>query len=108
MKYHIQQLPTARADQRSFHVASETHVRIEFVRLGAGRSLGPLKYGGDVVVTCVDGVALVGDETELEPLEQLVIPQGVELLVTASKTEAVVQVIWCPPFAELDSRSEGS
>lgn len=108
MKYHIQQLPSARTDQASFHVASEQHLRIEFVRLSAGRSLGPIRYEGDIVVTCVGGTVLVRNETVLEPLEQLVVPQGVEFLVSAAESEAVIQVIWCPPFAEFVSRSEGS
>ena len=94
-KYHILELPQQRRDQPSFHVASEKHVRIEFMRLGADQTLGPVQHGGDVVVTCVAGAVFVGDET-LEVLEQCVVVEGSELKVVGRADASTIQLMWCP------------
>lgn len=109
VKYHLQDLPVERADQRSFHIVSETHVRIEFVRLDADQALGPISYQGDVVVTCVEGAVGVLAE-QLSALEQCVVVEGDELQVVGRAAASIIQIIWCPPFAGVSgaSGSEGT
>ena len=97
-KYHLTKLPGARPDQRSFHVASTKYVRVEFIRLAPGETLGPVMYSGDVVLTCISGAVDAGDG-RLEELEQVVVEEGTELTVSGANDDSVVQVIWSPAHA---------
>lgn len=98
-KFHIQEIAAQRANHQSFHIASETHVRIEFMRLDARQTLGPLHYQGDVVITCVKGAVSVSDD-QLNLLEQCVVAEGEELQVVGRAPDSTIQLIWCPPFAQ--------
>src|SRR5437762_1477701 len=63
-RYGLLTMLDERPGQRSFHVASEKHVRVEFMRFAAGQQLGPLNFEGDAVVTCLEGSFLVGDDAQ--------------------------------------------
>jgi len=60
--YGLLEILQHRANQASFHVASEKAVRIEFMRFSKGQELGPIKFEGDIVVTCLEGIFTVGED----------------------------------------------
>jgi hypothetical protein len=89
-----------RTSQASFHVASEKSIRIEYMRFFKDQVLGPLRFKGDVIVTCLEGNFVVGDEGILaNALTQVVIPEGESLNIRCTSEEGAVQLIWAPPFA---------
>ena len=87
--------------QASFHIASEKAVRIEFMRFSKGQQLGPLKYAGDVVVTCLNGTFEFGEDvTPATILTQVVVPEGEGLKIHCVSDVGAVQLIWAPPFMQ--------
>jgi hypothetical protein len=89
----------SRTDQKSFHIASERHVRIEFVRLFQGEEYGPLLYRGDLIVTAIEGDALCSN-ISLCPMDQAVIPEGEKIHIVCNSKVFVFQLIWAPSFSE--------
>lgn len=101
--YQISDLLRRRTDQKSFHIASEEHVRIEFMRFERGQRLGPVRYNGDVVLTCFEGeFSLAGEQERFAALCQAVLPEGQSLDLTCHSEFGVLQLIWSPPFAIAD------
>ena len=101
ISYGLLEILRERAGQASFHVASEHAVRIEFMRFSKDQQLGPLKFNGDVVATCLEGRFEVGDDRILLPtLTQVVVPEGEDLRIRCTSDEGAMQIIWAPPFAE--------
>jgi hypothetical protein len=99
--FSIPELVRTRAEQPSFHMASERHVRIEFFNLRNGAKLGPFRYAGDLVVTSFRGSFEVsdGDATHLvRELDQVVIPDG-SLVEVDCQVDGTLQFIWAPAFA---------
>lgn len=89
-----------RAGQASFHIASEKAVRVEFMRFAKGQKLGPLKFDGDVVATCLEGTFDIGEEeVSATVLTQVVVPQGERLVLRCTSERGAMQIIWAPPFA---------
>lgn len=81
-------------------MASEKGFRIEFIRFANGQELGPLRFDGDVVATCLEGDFAVGLEEQIAtPLTQVVVPQGESLKIRCVSRRGAVQIIWAPPFA---------
>lgn len=103
MKYNLADIAAQREGQKSFHVVSEKSLRVEYVRLAPEERYGPLNYDGDVLVTSITGRIDCGEE-RLSELEQVVVPEGKTLQILAVG-EAVVQLVWSPPFAR--ARSDG-
>lgn len=98
--YGLLDILRERAEQASFHIASEKTVRIEFMRFSEGQRLGPFMFEGDAVITCLAGTFVVGDdEIRVTALTQVVVPQGERLTIRCSSEEGAVQIIWAPPFA---------
>jgi hypothetical protein len=99
--YNISGLITNRLGQKSFHIASENHIRIEFLNMEKKEKLGPLKYDGDIIITCYRGrFDLEGLDVEMSELIQAVIPVGESLEVTCKSEIGTIQIIWSPPFAK--------
>ncbi len=97
--FHLIDIVRDRAEQRSFHVASEVWVRVEFVRFIAGGELDPVTMEGDTVVTCIEGTFVVGLEAQqLTPMSHAIVPGGEVLRLVCTSEAAVVQLIWAPPF----------
>jgi hypothetical protein len=81
-------------------MASETYVRVEFMRFLKGQDLGPLQYEGDVLATCLEGTFEVGNERAIATaLTQVVIPEGETLTLRCTSDQGAVQIVWTPPFA---------
>ncbi len=100
-QFNVHALLRDRADQPSFHVLAERHLRIEFRNLEAGTAVGPFTYEGDVLITCWTGVFSIeagASTTELRELEQAVIPSGT-LVRLACGARGSIQLIWSPPHA---------
>lgn len=101
--YNVPMLLRARTDQKSFHVASEQNVRVEFRNMVAGEVLPAFRYAGDIVLTCFGGgFRLEADEeaVDLGVLDQAVIPAG-QVVRMACESSGTVQFIWCPSFGEV-------
>lgn len=99
--FRIPELIRTRADQASFHIASEQHVRVEFVNLRAGGKLGPFRYAGDLVVTCFRGAFMASDGQAthvVRELDQVVIPEG-SLVEIDCQADGTLQIIWASAFA---------
>ena len=100
-RYHILDLITNRSDQKSFHIASEKNIRIEFMNMNEEEKLGPLKYEGDIIITCYLGnFYLEGLDVELSELTQAIIPVGNCFEVRCQSEKGTIQIIWSPPFAK--------
>jgi hypothetical protein len=100
-RFNIPSLLRKRADQASFHVAAEKHVRLEFRNMKAGDSLGPFTYGGDVVAICYRGdfrLEVGTEQTRLGELDQAVVPEGTSVRVVC-ESPGSLQLIWSPPQA---------
>ncbi len=79
-------------------MAAEQHVRIEFRNMGAGETVEPFVYAGDVVVTCYRGLfsLAAADETHaLGELDQVVVPAGTRVCLECTQ-DGAIQVIWAP------------
>ena len=99
--YGLLDILQQRVGQLSFHIASEKSIRIEFIRFSKGEKLGPLKFGGDIVITCLKGSFLIGEQdTSVTVLSQVVLSEGESLNISCTSDEGAVQIIWAPPFAE--------
>jgi hypothetical protein len=100
ISYGLLDILRQRAGQASFHVASERAIRVEFMRFAKGQELGPLKFEGDIVITCLEGAFAVGDDgTPAAALTQVIVPEGESLRVRCSTDAGALQIIWAPPFA---------
>jgi hypothetical protein len=100
-KFNIPEVLRTRSARHSFHLVSETHVRIEYRRMKDGDLMGPFSYGGDLVVTCHDGsftVTSQGVEERLDISELLVVPTDT-LIDIACRGAGVIQLIWAPAHA---------
>jgi hypothetical protein len=100
-RFNIRALLRERADQRSFHVVSEQHVRIEFRNMSAGNEIGPFSYEGDVVATCYAGefrLEAGTAVTKLGELDQAVVISGT-LVKMVCESPGTLQLIWTPPQA---------
>jgi hypothetical protein len=101
--FNISSLVRDRAEQPSFHVAAEKHLRIEYRNLLAGQVIGPFAYEGDVVVTCYRGAFKLTageDVVEMGELDQVVMPVGTRMLIECP-TGGTLQVIWTPAHANM-------
>lgn len=99
--FNIRALLRERAEQRSFHVAAEQHVRIEFHNMAAGNHLGPFTYEGDVVVTCYAGEFRLEEGTrtaKLGELDQTVVTSGTRVRMVC-EAAGTLQLLWAPPQA---------
>ena len=97
--FNIPKVLQARADQKSFYMASARHVRIEFRNLKRDDSIGPFEYAGDLVLTCYRGSFRLeaGSQTEiLKEADQAVVPDGMTVHIACEK-EGTLQIIWAPP-----------
>lgn len=100
-RFNIRSLLRDRANQPSFHVAAEKHVRVEFRNMSAGDSIEPFRYGGDIVLTCYAGEFRVEAGTEgagLGELDQAVVPEGTIVKVLCEST-GTLQLISSPAQA---------
>lgn len=99
--FNIQSLVRERVEQASFHVAAETHVRIEYRNFTEGQTLGPFTYDGDIVVTCYRGRFAIQTGTssaDFSEFDQGVVPAETEFGV-ACTVAGTLQLIWSPPHA---------
>jgi hypothetical protein len=74
-RFNIDQLIRQRADQRSFHVSSQDHVRIEFHNFTPGQQHA-FSFDGNVILTCYKGafqLTVGSDEQALAELDQVVV-----------------------------------
>jgi hypothetical protein len=70
------------------------------MRFSKGQQLGPLKYEGDIVITCLEGGFVVGENgAPASALTQVVLQEGETLKIVCTSDEGAIQVIWTPPFA---------
>jgi hypothetical protein len=100
ISYGLLDLTHQRADQASFHIASEKALRIELMRFAKGQQLGPVEFEGDVVVTCLEGGFAVGVEgIAATVLTQVVVPDGEVLMLRCTSDSGAVLILWAPPFA---------
>lgn len=101
-RFNIQDLVSSRSTQRSYHVAAEQHVRIEFRNLASGEVIEPFAYAGDVVLTCYRGVfsVSVGKEEpfSIAELDQVVIPAQTSVQLEC-RGNGTIQLIWAPAQA---------
>ncbi len=97
--FNIQELVQTRTGQRSFHIVSDAHVRIEFRNMGAAERLEPFAYEGALVITCFRGVFVV--EVEATSKKLVVMDQAVvsakERVILESVRDGTMQIIWSPP-----------
>jgi hypothetical protein len=99
ISYGLLDILEQRAGQRSFHIASEKSIRIEFMRFSQGQKIGPIAVAGDVIVTCLDGVFEAGDQASpMTSMTQVVFAAGERLQVRCTSDEGAIQLIWAPPF----------
>ncbi len=100
----------SRVDQPSFHLFSEQHMRGQVYRLAASEVLPEIRYEGTVLVTGIQGTVeatIAGSAKPIGPLGQLLANPKVPFSVTAV-TDAVVQLIWCPPFGKIGDDIDGT
>jgi quercetin dioxygenase-like cupin family protein len=101
-RFNIKQLIAQRADQRSFHISSQDHVRIEFHNFSPGQNHAFL-FDGNVILTCYTGefrLTLGMDEQSLTELDQVVIVPGTPVRVEC-RSAGTIEFIWSPPFARM-------
>ncbi len=99
ISYGLLDILQQRAGQTSFHTASEKSLRVEFMRFSKEQQLGPLKFDGDAIATCLTGTFEIGENaTSAVPLTQVVVPEGETLLIRCTSEEGAVQIVWAPPF----------
>jgi len=98
--YSISDLLRRRSTEKSFHVVSEDHVRIEFRNMATGERLASPPFSGNVVLTCFRGSFLVrtdGAAVPLGPMDQCVMPVDTAAEIECSE-DGTIQFIWTPPF----------
>lgn len=100
-RYNLIAVLRDRADQPSFHISSEPHIRVQFFNFAAHQGLD-FSYEGNVVITCFRGsfsLNLNGSsEPDLNEMDQMVVHSGVRVDLRCIEA-GWVQVLWCPPFA---------
>jgi len=101
-RFNVRELLATRANQRSFHVASEEHVRAEFRNMSAGEELESFRYVGNLVLTIFSGVfVLKVDENSVEVSEMdQVITSTNESIGLLCKLAGTIQIIWSPAYAQ--------
>lgn len=100
--YNITDLIQRRADQASYHVSSERHIRVEFRNMSTGEKMGPFRYEGDLIVTCFGGAFSLSDgqnRCEMIDHEQAVVPEGATVELEC-REQGTVQIIWAPAHAK--------
>ncbi|MGO9831591.1 MAG: hypothetical protein ACLPJH_15740 [Myxococcaceae bacterium] len=98
--FNIRSLLKRAPYQKSFHMAAEKHVRIEFWNM-LGGAMTSLTYQGDIVLTCYAGAFRLESSAEtvkLGELDQAVVPIGTPVNIVCEVT-GTVQLIWTPPYA---------
>jgi len=98
--FNIRSLLERASQQKSFHVAAEKHLRIEFWTMARGET-NSFTYEGDIVVTCYAGGFLLESDAgtvKLGEMEQAVVPTGTPLRIVC-EAHGTVQLIWTPPYA---------
>lgn len=108
-KYDIRALIFQRVSQKSYHIASEEHVRIQFMNMESGVQLGPLVYDGDVIVTCYAGKFSLHqgvEEVDMDELYQAVIAKGQKFSVHCHSEKGTIQLIWTPPRAKVAQETQ--
>jgi hypothetical protein len=98
-RFNLREMLAARANQRSFHVAAEEHVRVELRNMTAGHEVETFRYEGNVVLLILTGsFQLNEDPADLRELDQVVFSSG-ERVSLKCKREGALQIIWSPPHA---------
>lgn len=101
--YNIAEVIKKRFDQKSFHVASEKNVRVEFHNMKRNDCFGPLKFSGDAIITCYQGVFHFGEKgEEITESMQVIISCGEAINFQCRSDFGTVQIIWCPAFAQTE------
>lgn len=101
-RFNIRDVVRARLDQRSFHIASEKNVRIEFRNMVTGDKIDPFRYEGDLVLTCYRGsfaFGEVGTSVDLVEMDQIVVPASTSVALQCT-SNGTIQIIWSPAFAQ--------
>jgi hypothetical protein len=101
-------VPSARPDQRQYHVFSEEGLRGEIFNLDKGDGLGPFKYAGNVLLIPLRGRLMVVANAQartISPGSQLLINSGIELSCEALE-QSSFEVIWAPPFSTIQQHSK--
>jgi hypothetical protein len=97
--FNIRSLLKRAPHQKSFHIAAEPHVRIEFWNM-VGGAMSSFTYQGDIVLTCYAGEFRLESGTEtvkLAELDQAVVPAGTALKIVCDAS-GTVQLIWAPAY----------
>jgi hypothetical protein len=100
-RFNIRELVRTRADQRSFHIASEKNVRVEFRNMVAGDRVDPFSYDGDLVLTCYKGAFVLKElsgAVNLVEMDLAVIPASSSVSLECT-IDGTIQIIWAPAFA---------
>jgi hypothetical protein len=100
-RYNIRELLSRRANQPSFHIVAEKHVRSEFRNMKAGETLGPFSFEGNVIVTCFGGTFTALEKSRRAPLrehDQVVFEVG-ETVDIACDIGGALQIMWLPAHA---------
>jgi hypothetical protein len=100
--YCIDDLLRRRLGQPSFHMASESHLRIEFRNMKAGERLALPPFPGNVVLTCFRGSFFIhsdGPPVAFRPIDQCVTPVDVPIELACSE-DGTIEFIWAPPFGK--------
>jgi hypothetical protein len=101
-RYNVRSLLLSRSTEKSFHVAAEQHVRVEFRNMSADQEIGPLTYAGDIILTCYRGQFRVDSDTHitaLQELDQAIVPHGTPIRLRC-EVEGTIQIIWSPGYAQ--------
>ena len=101
-RFNIRELLATRVDQRSFHVASEEHVRVEFRNMSAGEELDSFRYAGNVVLTIFSGdfvLKVAGKLVEVSEMDQVITSTN-ESIGLQCKLAGTIQIIWSPAYAQ--------
>jgi hypothetical protein len=100
--FNTKTLVASRATLKTYHVAAEQHIRVEFRNLAEGESVEPFTYQGGVVLTCYAGTFAVtlasAPRLELVEHEQLVISADTRVYVECVQA-GTLQFIWAPAQA---------
>jgi hypothetical protein len=103
-RFNIRELLATRANQGSFHVASEEHLRVEFRNMSAGEELESFRYGGNVVLTICSGVFVLkvdGSSVEVSEMDQVITSTG-ESIGLQCKVAGAIQTVWSPAHAQTE------
>lgn len=100
-RYNIREVLSTRANQPSFHILAEKHVRIEFRNMKVGERLGPFSFEGNVVVTCFGGefAALERSDRALLRESDQIVFEVCEVVEIECDVAGSVQILWIPAHA---------